>query len=263
MYAVRSRRSKGVSIGVNLDPQKTCNFDCVYCEVVDRKAMARKAGRPPIAVEDVARELKEELSRWPTPETAARTGAETVRDVAFAGDGEPSTFPGFRPLASRLLDVRDAAGFEKAPLVLITNGSGLDRTEMRETHDLFATRGGVFWIKLDAGTEAFFRDVCRTAIPFSRVLANLAEAARRHPIVVQSMFFAKGGVAPPAAEIDAWAARLRDVVGGGGALARVQVYTVARETLEPGVDPLPAAGLETIAKAARRVLPRVPVETFP
>src|SRR5438132_14072866 len=32
-YAVVSRRSRGVSIGVNLNPDKVCNFDCVYCQV--------------------------------------------------------------------------------------------------------------------------------------------------------------------------------------------------------------------------------------
>ena len=33
VYAVVSRRSKGVSIGLNLNPDKVCNFDCVYCQV--------------------------------------------------------------------------------------------------------------------------------------------------------------------------------------------------------------------------------------
>src|SRR5262249_28667058 len=33
VYAVVSRRSKGVSIGLNLNPDKKCNFDCVYCQV--------------------------------------------------------------------------------------------------------------------------------------------------------------------------------------------------------------------------------------
>src|SRR5437899_12580715 len=36
VYAVVSRRSKGVSIGINLNPDKVCNFDCIYCQV-DRK----------------------------------------------------------------------------------------------------------------------------------------------------------------------------------------------------------------------------------
>ncbi len=36
VYAVVSRRSKGISIGINLNPDKICNFDCIYCQV-DRK----------------------------------------------------------------------------------------------------------------------------------------------------------------------------------------------------------------------------------
>src|SRR5436189_1514220 len=52
VYAVVSRRSKGVSIGVNLNPDKVCNFDCVYCQV-DRKT-------PPVVRDvDEARLLEE------------------------------------------------------------------------------------------------------------------------------------------------------------------------------------------------------------
>src|SRR4051812_43448652 len=32
-YPVLSRRSGGVSIGVNLNQDKLCNFDCPYCQV--------------------------------------------------------------------------------------------------------------------------------------------------------------------------------------------------------------------------------------
>src|ERR1700722_9353094 len=33
VYPVLSRRSAGISIGVNLNPDKICNFDCIYCQV--------------------------------------------------------------------------------------------------------------------------------------------------------------------------------------------------------------------------------------
>src|SRR4051812_1727769 len=39
VYPVVSRRSKGISIGVNLNPDKVCNFDCIYCSV-DRRTPA-------------------------------------------------------------------------------------------------------------------------------------------------------------------------------------------------------------------------------
>ena len=33
VYPVLSRRSGGISLGVNLNPDKVCNFDCIYCQV--------------------------------------------------------------------------------------------------------------------------------------------------------------------------------------------------------------------------------------
>src|SRR5881398_603320 len=39
VYPVLSRRSGGLSVGVNLNPDKVCNFDCIYCQV-DRRSMA-------------------------------------------------------------------------------------------------------------------------------------------------------------------------------------------------------------------------------
>src|SRR6266446_2092003 len=33
VYAVISQRANGLSIGVNMNPDKFCNFDCAYCEV--------------------------------------------------------------------------------------------------------------------------------------------------------------------------------------------------------------------------------------
>ena len=259
VYAARSRRSGGVSVGINLDPQRTCNFDCVYCEVTGRTGIPGNAGRPPIDPAEVARELGDELLRWPPP----APGVDTVCDVAFAGDGEPSTFPGFFRLAGLVLDVRDARGFATVPVVLITNGSGLGRPEMVSAHDLFAARGGIFWVKLDAGTEAGYREICRTEVPFDRVLANLRSAALRHPVVVQSMFLSWRGAAPSKGEVTTWAGRLRAVVAAGGRISLVQVYTVARATAELGAEPLPAEALEAIADAARAALPTVPVTVFP
>lgn len=256
VYVVRSRRSGGLSVGINVDPQKTCNFDCAYCEVIDRREIAKRTGRPPIDHDEVAAELRAELR-------ALLQGTESVRDISFAGDGEPSTLQGFLPLAEKLFDVRDEVlGEGGVPLVLITNGSGLDRREMREAHDLFARRGGVFWIKLDAGSEAYFRAICRTSIPFDRILANLGAAARRHPVVVQSMFLRLHGEGPPPEEIDAWVRRLSDVASSGGRLALVQIYTIARETMEPFVAALSAPELEDIAARLRLFLEDVPVETY-
>src|SRR3954470_8484204 len=33
VYSVISPRARGLSIGINMNPDKQCNFDCIYCEV--------------------------------------------------------------------------------------------------------------------------------------------------------------------------------------------------------------------------------------
>jgi len=33
VYPVLSRRGKGLSLGVNLNPDKNCSFSCIYCQV--------------------------------------------------------------------------------------------------------------------------------------------------------------------------------------------------------------------------------------
>src|SRR5512133_2663316 len=57
VYAVVSRRSRGVSVGVNLNPGKECNFDCLYCQV-DR-TVAPQVRKVDLAV--LASELDEVL----------------------------------------------------------------------------------------------------------------------------------------------------------------------------------------------------------
>ena len=41
VYAVISPRARGLTLGVNMNPDKRCNFDCVYCEV-DRTTMPER-----------------------------------------------------------------------------------------------------------------------------------------------------------------------------------------------------------------------------
>src|SRR5947209_5532867 len=40
VYLVISQRARGLSIGVNMNPDKSCNFNCRYCEV-DRTVPGR------------------------------------------------------------------------------------------------------------------------------------------------------------------------------------------------------------------------------
>ena len=53
VYPVLSRRAGGISIGVNLNPDKFCNFRCVYCQI-DR---TEPGDDKPVDLADLAEEL--------------------------------------------------------------------------------------------------------------------------------------------------------------------------------------------------------------
>src|ERR1041385_3366812 len=43
VYAVISARARGLSLGINLNPDKQCNFDCIYCEVDRAKPLGNQS----------------------------------------------------------------------------------------------------------------------------------------------------------------------------------------------------------------------------
>jgi wyosine [tRNA(Phe)-imidazoG37] synthetase (radical SAM superfamily) len=230
VYPVISRRSHGLSVGINVNPDKRCNFDCLYCQV-DRTVP------PTVTRFDLAeaeRELREllamDLSRYP-PFDAVPPEQLRLRDIALSGDAEPTTLPEF----SRVIEMIARVKPPGCKIVLITDAGGLDRTEVKRGLALMDRNDGEVWGKLDAGTEEYFRRVNRTAIPFTRILNNLAATARARPIVIQSLFFKIHGVGPGAAEIGAYCQRLKEI----GNIRLVQVYTLARRAMTV-VDGVPA-----------------------
>lgn len=249
VYAVVSRRARGLSIGVNLNPDKVCNFDCPYCQV-DRTV---PGGTAKVDVSVLAGELEGLLSRarsgtlWSHPLLATTPGAlRRVADVAFAGDGEPTTAPEFPAAAGLARDLIDRVT-PGVPLRLLTNATMLGRARVRAALPFF----DALWCKLDAGTEPYFHEVDGTRMPLRKVLDNLLAVARERPIVVQAMFLALDGLGPTEAEIEAWAGRLRAILEQGGRIELVQVYTVARPPADPRVSALPDEWLERIAARAR------------
>jgi len=248
VYAVVSRRARGLSIGVNLNPDKRCNFDCPYCQV-DRTT---PGGPSRVDVDALAGELEELLRRasddlWTRPpfDTVAPE-LRRVADVAFAGDGEPTAPPEFPAAARAARAARDRLA-PSVPLRLLTNATLFHKDRVRAALADFDE----LWCKLDAGSEAYFHAVDGTRLRLQRVLDNLLLVARDRKIVVQSLFLTLDGAGPDDAEIGAWVGRMREIVEKGGRIEHVQVYTVARAPSDPRVGALDAARLEAIAAAAR------------
>lgn len=263
-YPVVSRRSGGLSLGVNLNPDKACNFDCVYCQV-DRTT-------PPeirkVDLNILRQELDDLLDRAlggslfsQPPFDCLGPDLRSVRDIAFSGDGEPTTCPQFGDAVAIAVEARRGRALHDTKLVLITNACYLTRPTVQEALRVLDGNNGEIWAKLDAGTESHFAKVNRGTFPLRHVLDNITDAARVRPIVIQSMWMRLHGAPPAEDEVAAFVDHLAEIVAAGGGLRLVQIYTVARHTAEPDVTALTAAELDAIAAAVRRRV-SAPVEVY-
>ena len=254
VYPVVSRRSGGLSVGINLNPDKVCNFDCPYCQV-DRQVPARISE---VDTAQLLRELDDLLAlaqagtiwQFPPFDTVAPEHRKLC-DIAFSGDGEPTSFGELSTLIDAVADVRDSRSFEATPLVIITNASLFHKPRVAEALARLDARGGLLWAKLDAGTNAYFQWVCGTQHQLDSIVENIAAAAQDHPLAIQSMFLSCEGVAASEQELEAWTDRLRQIQAGGGQIEVVQVYTVARKPADPRLSALDFAALDAIADRAR------------
>lgn len=254
VYPVLSRRSGGLSVGINLNPDKVCNFGCVYCQV-DRRSESETQF---VATEQLLAELESTLELIESgavyaDEKFRQVPAELRRlnDIAFSGDGEPTTFRNFDLIATEVAGIKRRRRLDDVKLVLITNASMFHRPGCLRALRVLAENNGEIWAKLDAGTEGYFRQVERTVIPFQQILDNITNVACEWPLVIQSLFLRLNGQPPSPEEVAAYAGRLDAILSAGGRLALVQIYTVARRPAEAAVTALTAAELEQIAAVVR------------
>ena len=254
VYPVVSRRSGGLSIGINLNPDKVCNFDCPYCQVDRSISPAFRS----VDEEILLGELEALLSWAADGSLWRRAPFDTVRsdlrhlcDLAFSGDGEPTSYSGLAGLIDRVADLRDEYGFSEVPLVAITNASLFHRNSVANALERLHARGGRVWAKLDAGTDPYFKWVCGTSLSLDRICTNIVQVAKVWPIHIQAMFLQKDGQAASTDELDAWGERLKAMVKVGAQIESVQVYTVARKPADSSLGPLTVEQLEGIADRAR------------
>ena len=266
VYPVYSRRAGGLSVGINLFPdRKRCSFDCPYCEVFPLETPYR------FSIGGMERGLRSALS------DAAGRGLQ-VKDLCFSGNGEPTLSPAFPAALAAAARQRDEFAPE-ASLVVITNGSTLGDSALADLLAAAAgprTAGGFgldAWVKVDAGTDSWYRRIDRSALPFSVLLAGIRAFAARAPVTVQTMLCAVDGAEPDEEESAAWTGLIVSFAlsgdGRGNGVRRVHLYGKARPAPEdPAARQLPAAFLEARAERLRAALRGAgrggtPVEVFP
>jgi wyosine [tRNA(Phe)-imidazoG37] synthetase (radical SAM superfamily) len=182
---------------------------------------------------------------------ATPTRLRRVNDIAFSGDGEPTTYRNFDELIAACAEVKRRHGQDTVKMVLISNASMFHRPHVQRGLAILDANNGEIWAKLDAGTEAYYQLIERTTIPFDEVLANIIAAARVRPIVIQSLFMQVDGVGPSDNELTAYCERLSEITAAGGRLSLVQVYTIARPPAESNVAALPDAEVDRIVTLVR------------
>ncbi|MCX8087035.1 MAG: radical SAM protein [Rhodocyclaceae bacterium] len=247
VYPVLSRRAGGVSVGINLNPNHACNWRCIYCQVPN----LTRGGAPPIDLGRLESELAAMLAALFAGDYLARHAppeAQRVVDIAFSGDGEPTSareFPDAVEIAARL---RAALRVEEPPrLRLITNGSLVDRPAVARGIAKIGEEGGEVWFKVDAVGAAAMRRINGVAYAPATVLRRLIECTRLAPTWVQTCLFALDGKPPGEAELEAYLALIE---AAAQQLAGVHLYGLARPSQQPEAPrlaALPAAWLEEFA----------------
>lgn len=252
VYAVLSRRAGGVSVGVNVSTNHACNWRCVYCQVPE----LIRGQSPAVDLAVLERELGSVLDAAASgalfADAARNSERPPVVDVAFAGDGEPTTSPNFGDavdVVARVLREKSLA----IPIVLITNGSQVSHAATREALGKLAAHGGRAWFKFDRATPEAMALCNSTPLSPDNHLRRLRECSGLCPTWVQSCWFALDGEAPSEAEVSAWLSALASVVRDGAALRGVQLYSLARPSMQPEAPRLSSVDRPWLLALASRV----------
>ncbi|MCD6289050.1 MAG: radical SAM protein [Anaerolineae bacterium] len=141
VYGPVPSRRLGQSLGVDPIPFKTCNYNCVYCQLGRTVPMTneRRDFFPP---EDILAEVQRALETHAPGE---------IDYITFVGQGEPLLYAGLGRL------IRGIKELTEIPIALITNGSLLFMPTVREE----AAAADVVMPTLDAADEETFRRVNR------------------------------------------------------------------------------------------------------
>ncbi|WP_255587436.1 radical SAM protein [Deefgea piscis] len=253
VYPVVSRRAGGVSVGINLNPNNACNWRCVYCQVPD----LQRGSAPEIALPQLDLELDLMLGDIVNGDFMARAvpdGLRRFNDIAFSGNGEPTTSGQFAEcvaIVERALDRFALRGQIK--VVLITNGSQLDKASVQLALKTMASLRGEVWFKVDRAPQDDFEWVNQIRLNRQQVTRRLALAAALCPTWIQTCMFAVDGQLPSEAELQAYLTFLAQQIEAGVKLEGVLLYGIARASMQAEASQLSAAPTEWMQRLAERI----------
>ena len=136
---INSRRF-GMSLGIDLSPkQKSCNFDCVYCELKGAKPVEEIENSP--SVSEIINVLKEALKAH-----------QNIDVITLTANGEPTLYPHLKELIVKVNEIKG-----KAKTLILSNGSGARDQKICE-----ALRGlDIVKFSLDSAVQSTFKKIDR------------------------------------------------------------------------------------------------------
>ena len=233
VYPVVSRRAGGLSLGINLNTNNACNWRCIYCQVPD----LIRGAPPPVDLDALEEELSVFLSQiliGSYLEDQVPKGQRRLNDIAFSGNGEPTSAPNFADAVKTIHGVRVRANVpEVVKTVLITNGSLMHQHKVMKGVKNLAGINGEVWFKIDRATVEGTQLINDTKINKSRIMSNLEASAKACPTWIQTCLFKLDGLHPADSDLDAYVQLIGEAVARGIPFKGILLYGLARQSHQP------------------------------
>lgn len=199
IYPVVSRRSGGLSLGINLNTNNACNWQCIYCEVTNLKR-----GKPePIDLNLLQNELKDWLKNITKGDFIDKhTDPDTqFKDIALSGNGEPTACGEFKDVLKIIEEEFTAC---KCPseikIRLITNGSHLSDREVQDAWREMPLEKEI-WFKIDSANTETVKQLNQVNLTQNQIKKNLEAALTVSSTVIQTCLTKLNGQLPKDSEI--------------------------------------------------------------
>lgn len=259
VYPVISRRAGGLSIGINLNLDKRCNFDCAYCQV-DRTVPGPKEKIDVARIEQEIENIVSEYEKNGLANFSTFKGVEEnhriIKDICLSGDGESTTVKEFPDVCKMMRSLQDKYSNHPLQLTLITNATLLGSPNVQKGLALLTEKKGEIWAKLDAGSERWYQKISRSKVPLETVQRNIESAVQKFPLRVQTMLCKVGDDYLDDSETELYVKRLKRIYEASPEnLKGIQLYGVVRHTALPSVFPIEKEYFEFVAGEIRKQIP--------
>jgi wyosine [tRNA(Phe)-imidazoG37] synthetase (radical SAM superfamily) len=256
VYPVLSRRAGGLSIGINFNINNACNWRCIYCQVPELKLGAAPSCDLNLLAKELRLFLNDVLHGDFYDRMEVPNEQRVIKDIAIAGNGEPTSLENFDVAVSMIGDIATELGiFPNSHFVLITNGSLIHRPIVQAGLKVLNDFSGEVWFKMDSGTPEGRALVNHSAQTNEAVLKNMMLAAQICSTKIQICLVDYQKNVFLANEHTGFL-KFLVVIRAVTAIKNVTIYTLARPSQQPeaiDLQPMPLEIMQNFAQDIREL----------